>query len=110
MDCTATVTYTHLCESTEPFADLPQLQGHTVVSAMGAHILRSAAGEVTPAERFDSFLQGAVQCGLSSCLRVQEQQPGNGLDENLLPQADVPGQLSANNTCRGRGADFISTV
>lgn len=76
-------------ESTEHLADLPQFPGHGVVSAPGAHFLLGAAGEVTSAQVFDSLLQGAVQRGLSSGLRVQEQHLGYGLDENLLPQADV---------------------
>lgn len=96
-------SHSTLRKSTVHLADLPQLPGHGVISGPGAYFLYSAAGEVAPAQRFDSLLQAAVQRGLSSGLRVQEQQLGDGLDENLLPQADVTRQLGADDTCRARG-------
>lgn len=99
----------NLCQFTEFLADLPQFQGHLVISGMSGHFLCLAAGEVLPAQRFDSFLQGTVQCGLSSCLWVQEQQPGHRLDENLLPQADISGQLSPDNTYRAEGKEQSHT-
>ncbi|KAA8582418.1 hypothetical protein FQN60_009158, partial [Etheostoma spectabile] len=83
---------------------------HGVISSPGAHLLRGAAGEVPSAQGFDSLLQGAVQGGLSTGLRVQEQQPGHGLDEDLLPQADVPGQLGPDHTCRSRDSPGSTTT
>lgn len=56
-----------------------------------------------PTQRLQPLLQAAVQRGLSSSLWVQEQELGHGLDEHLLPQADVTRQLSANDTCRATG-------
>lgn len=99
----------NLSQSTEFLADLPQFQGHLVISGMSGHFLCLTAGEVLPAQRFDSFLQGTVQCGLSSHLWVQEQQPGHRLDENLLPQADISRQFSPDNTYRAEGKEQSHT-
>ena len=94
-----------LRQSAESLADLPQFSGHGVISGSVTHFLCGAAGEITPAQRFDSLLQGAVQCGLSTGLCVQEQQPGDGLDEDHLPQADMSGQLGLHDACsRGETA------
>lgn len=77
---------------------------------MGVHFLHAAAGEVTAAQRLDSLLQGAVQRRLSAGVRVQEQEAGHGLDEHLLPQADVARQLGADDSCRGRGRRHVREV
>lgn len=54
------------------------------------------------AQGFQSLLQAAVQCGLSSSLGVQEEEAGYRLDEDFLPQADVAGKFSANDAWRTR--------
>lgn len=96
-------------ESTEPLAHLPQFTSHRVVFGPAVHVLYGAAGEVASAQRFDSLLQAAVQRRLSSGLRIQEQEFGHGFDEDLLPQADVSGQLGPDDTCRTRGEQRVES-
>lgn len=89
--------FTVVAQSTELLTDLPQLLSNSLVAGVSAHLLHVTAGEVVTAQGFQSLLQAAVQCGLSSSLGVQEEEAGYRLDEDFLPQADVAGKFSAND-------------
>lgn len=86
--------------STELLTELPQFLGHHRVSGVRRHLVDGAAGEVVTAQGLQAFLQATVQRRLSSSLRVQEEEAGHRLDEDLLPQTNVTRQFGPDDTCR----------
>lgn len=85
-------------QSTELLTELPQFPGHRRVSGVRRHLVDSAAGEVVTAQWLQTLLQAAVQRRLSSSFRVQEEEAGHRLDEDLLPQTDVTRQFGPDDT------------
>lgn len=84
-------------QSRQPLTNLPQLPGGGVVPSTRSHLLRSAAGEVAPAERLDALLQGAVQHRLGAALGVGEEELGEGQPQQLQPGAQTAVQVGADD-------------